>query len=248
VTQPFVLIVDDNLELAENLAEILSDEGFDCEMADSGEGALELMRTRTFSLVISDIRMAGMSGIELLRQVNVQAPATPVVLMTAYARDRVMQDAALHGAVDVLRKPVDMAALCDLVAVVGGRAQGVQRCVLLVEDDADLRDNLEEVLSTWSGHQVTAVGSRAEALAAVERRAYDFAVLDVRLPDGSGLELARTLRERLQENCPMVVIISGFPDDVDAGKKPITERDAPRMQVLRKPFSPAALLSIMRPG
>jgi two-component system, NtrC family, response regulator HydG len=241
MTQRCVLIVDDNLELAENITEILEEEGFDCEMADSGERALELMRSNAYALVISDIRMAGMSGVDLLREVSQRWPATPVVLMTAYARDRVVQDAQRHGAVDVLRKPIDIAALCDLVALLGRRREG--RAVLVVEDDADLRENLREALSTWSGHEVTTVGSRAEALAAVERRSYDFALLDVRLPDGSGLELARTLRERL-ERCPTLVIMSAYVDEVGAAAKAI-EADAP-IEVLRKPFSPAALLSIMR--
>ena len=63
--RPCVLIVDDNLELAENIAEILEDEGFDCDMADSAEHALERLASTRFSLVISDIRMDGMTGVEL---------------------------------------------------------------------------------------------------------------------------------------------------------------------------------------
>jgi two-component system, NtrC family, response regulator HydG len=248
MTQRRVLIVDDNVELAENMAEILEEEGFGCEMADSGERALELMQTTAFSLVISDIRMAGMSGVDLLRQVNRRWPETPVVLMTAYARDRVVQDAHRHGALDVLRKPVDLEALCDLVALFGGRAEAEGRSILVVEDDEDLRDNLHELLCGWSRHRVTAVGSRAEALAAIERQAFDFAVLDVRLPDGSGLELARALRERLEERCPTLVIMSAFVEEVGTAVSTVKRHDAPVVEVLRKPFSPAALLSIMRTG
>lgn len=247
MTKRCVLIVDDNLELAENIAEILEDEGLACQMAESGERALELMQTRAFSLVISDIRMAGMSGVELLREVGRRWPATPVVLMTAYARERVMQDAQQHGAVDVLCKPIDMAALCDLVALVGGAEAKVKRSILVVEDDEDLCENLTEVLGSWSGHDVTAVASQAEALAALDRCKYDLAVLDVRLPDGSGLELARTLRDRLGEGCPTLVVMTAYSDEVGTAMRTITAHGAP-VEVLRKPFSPAALLSIMRPG
>jgi two-component system, NtrC family, response regulator HydG len=244
--RPHVLIVDDNLDLAENLAEILEDEGLGCEIVGSAEEALEYLESTPFSLVISDIRMEGMSGVELLREVNARWPETPVVLMTAYARDRVLEDAQRHGAIDVLRKPLDMKALFDLVALVGTRTAGLEHSILLVEDDADLRENLTEVLSSWTAHDVTAVGSAAQALAAVERRAYDFAIVDVRLPDGSGLELARTLRERLGARCPTLVIMSAYPDEVGTAVQTKDRDDAPVVEVLCKPFSPAALLSIMR--
>lgn len=244
---PCVLIVDDNVELAENLVEILEDEGLACTTAESAERALELMQSTTFSLVISDIRMAGMSGVDLLREVGLRWPETPVVLMTAYARDRVVEDAQRHGAIDVLRKPLDMQALCDLVTLLGSRES--KRSILVVEDDADLRENLSEVLGAGTGgHEITAVGSRAEALAAAERRPYDFAVLDIRLPDGSGLELARTLRERLGERCPTLVIMSAYPEEVGTAVQSIARAGPPVVEVLRKPFSPDALLSIMRPS
>lgn len=238
-----VLIVDDNVDLAENICEILEEEGLEAVMAESAEQALRLMEDTSFSLVISDIRMAGMTGVELLRRVSTRWPETPVVLMTAYARDRTVQDARREGAVEVLRKPLDVGALVELVDEIGAR-----RSILVVEDDEDLRENLRDILASASGgHHVMAVASQSEALASVERRSYDFAVIDIRLPDGSGLELARALQERLEGGCPAIVFMSAFPDEIGAAARAMTGATAP-VEVLRKPFSPAALLSIVRPS
>ncbi len=80
-----VLVVDDNRELAENVAEILEDEGCRVTLAHSGEEALELGSADHFDLVLTDIRMPGISGIELVRRLSERDPAAKFLLMSAYS-------------------------------------------------------------------------------------------------------------------------------------------------------------------
>lgn len=80
-----ILIVDDEVQVLESLRRLLRREGFDIEVALSGEEALEKLRTFTPDIVISDFRMRGMNGAELLDQVMAVAPAAVRVLLSGQA-------------------------------------------------------------------------------------------------------------------------------------------------------------------
>lgn len=111
-----VLIVDDNAELAENLAEIFADEGCDVALAYSGEQALELADGRHFDLVLTDIRMPGIDGIELVRRMAGRDPGAQYLLMTAYTSDALLREARAMGVVRaVLAKPLALEQLLSLV-------------------------------------------------------------------------------------------------------------------------------------
>lgn len=108
-----VLVVDDNTELAENLAEILADAGHDTRVASSAAAALALGDCFDFALL--DVRMDGMDGVELLAALKRRCPNTICVMMTAFSRDERLDAARGLGACRVLHKPVHVAELLDLV-------------------------------------------------------------------------------------------------------------------------------------
>ena len=102
-----VLVVDDNRPLAENLAEILTDEGCCVRTAFSAEEALGAAAELRPDLVLTDIRMPGMNGIELVQRLAVRAPTAIFLLMTAYTADAVLMSAAQLGLIRaVLAKPL----------------------------------------------------------------------------------------------------------------------------------------------
>jgi DNA-binding NtrC family response regulator len=227
-----VLIVDDNVDLAENLAEILEDEGFEPAVARSGEEAVQRLGEQSFDLVISDMRMDGMSGLDLLRMVNERWPMTPVVVMTAYARDHQVHAARREGAVEILSKPTDAAALVRLVATI---ASSDARRILLVEDDDDLRDNLVEVLDNLDGASVIAAATVEEARKRLSSGRFDIAIVDVRLPDGSGFVLRDELRALPPAQRPRVVLMTAYADELQG-----------EPSFLEKPFPPSALIAVVR--
>ena len=111
-----VLVVDDNRLLAENLAEILTDEGCHVHTAFSAEEALGVAEGICPDVVLADIRMPGMNGVELIRRLVVRAPAAIFLLMTAYTSDQVLTDASHLGVVRaVLAKPRVMDSLLALL-------------------------------------------------------------------------------------------------------------------------------------
>jgi DNA-binding NtrC family response regulator len=105
---PRLLIVDDDPGQRSLLDSFLRGQGFDTVLAESGERALELLPTKQFSMMISDVRMPGLSGLETLQRARKHFPALPVLLVTAYTDIREAVAAMRDGAVNYLAKPIDL--------------------------------------------------------------------------------------------------------------------------------------------
>lgn len=102
-----ILVVDDELIVRDSLREWLADEGFSVDMADSGQTALSMLSEKRYHLMLTDIKMPGMDGVELLKQAAQYFPELPIVMMTAYATVETAVDALKTGALDYLLKPFD---------------------------------------------------------------------------------------------------------------------------------------------
>lgn len=120
---PRILIVDDDAGQRSLLSSFLKGQGFEIVTADSGERALETLQGGGFSMMISDVRMPGISGLETLQRAREQNALLPVLLVTAYADIREAVGAMRDGAVNYLAKPID---LDELLASVQ-KATGVNR-------------------------------------------------------------------------------------------------------------------------
>jgi heterodisulfide reductase subunit A len=110
-----ILVVDDELVVRDSLKEWLVDEGFWVDMAESGAAALEKMSQQAYHLMLLDIKMPGMDGVEVLRRAKEMHPALPVLMMTAYGTIETAVEAMKMGALDYLMKPFDPAALVPMV-------------------------------------------------------------------------------------------------------------------------------------
>jgi two-component system response regulator HydG len=100
-----ILLVDDDLDMLETLAEGLGERGFEVVTARSGEAALHQVDERPVDVVVTDLRMAGIDGIELLGQLREQSPELPVIVMTAYSAIETAIEAVRRGAYHYLAKP-----------------------------------------------------------------------------------------------------------------------------------------------
>jgi signal transduction histidine kinase len=105
-TQDRILIVDDSMTVRAALAKQLSIR-YDCSQAHSYMDALNELRQSEFQIVITDINMPGLSGVELLRKINERYPETSVIMLTAVNRPQVVLEAMRDGAFDYLIKPCD---------------------------------------------------------------------------------------------------------------------------------------------
>ncbi len=102
-----ILIVDDDDNMAKTLARVLELRGYQAEVANSGEEALQLAQGNHFDCLLSDIKMPGMSGVELFQAFQRHHPETPIMMMTAYTPSDLLTDSITEGVVAILNKPLD---------------------------------------------------------------------------------------------------------------------------------------------
>jgi len=110
-----ILVVDDEKSQREILEMILGGEGYDVTTAASGEAALKFAKDRRFDLALTDLKMTGMDGIELLQQLLAYDSSIIVILLTAHGSIESAKEALRRGAFDYLEKPYDKSALLETI-------------------------------------------------------------------------------------------------------------------------------------
>jgi len=232
-----VLVVDDNRALADNLAEILADEGCAPTTAYSAEEALRTAEDTHFDIVLTDIRMPGMSGVELIQRLSAREPTTIFLLMTAYTSDQMLSAAAHLGVVRaVLAKPLAVEKLLDLLP----RRAGGGR-ILVVESDGGLATNLRA-----RGYEVHHADSLERAHTMMEAIVPDIAVIDVCLPDGDGVTLARELCTRRASESPgriPMIVLTALGHEVDEDE--LRRIASLPIQFITRPFATESLLAAL---
>src|SRR3990172_3239325 len=181
MTEAFrVLVVDDEPARRELVGGFLVKRGFEAVLAEDGRAALELFKREPFDLVLTDQKMPGLSGIELIEAVRRQNPETPVIVMTAFGTIETAVAAIKAGAVDYLTKPLNLDELLHRVHQVRER----QRL---------LRENRELRLALSERHRVEGIigesGRMQELLSLVKRVASSDATVLIRGESGTRKEL-----------------------------------------------------------
>jgi CheY-like chemotaxis protein len=103
-----ILVVDDNPSIASILADILDVKGFEVHAANSGAEAIEILQDHPVDVMLTDVKMPDMNGVELYRATRKLYPNLTTVLMTAYAADDLIQQGLTEGIKTVLSKPVNI--------------------------------------------------------------------------------------------------------------------------------------------
>ena len=245
-----VLVIDDNAELAENIGEILEEIGVDVHLAENAEAALACFDDQQWSLVVTDVRMPGIDGIELLALLKERSPGTPVLVMTGYADRDTVARAHDSGALAVVNKPLNLDDFIELVE----RLAEAEHSVLVVEDDVALVSNLTDILCAEHGvlpHPATSISLARRLANAVDFRV---ALIDLRLPDGDGIALVRELIERPDGSTRPIIVMTGYPDQLgelreigeDVRARDPTPDAGSKLIVMTKPFQVPRLLERLR--
>ena len=132
-----ILVADDDAVIRKGLLRILTAEGYEVETVSNGRAALERLEQKRFKLLVTDLKMPGMSGLEVLASIRTSQPELPVVLITGYAAIDNAVEAMKNGATDYLSKPFENAELVEKV-----RNAIKTRAVLI--DDICLRREMSE--------------------------------------------------------------------------------------------------------
>ncbi len=134
-----LLLVDDERSTLVSLEKIFKREGYQVLLASSGEQALDTFRSRAVNLVLTDLKLPGLSGVDLLRHVKTLAPETEVILMTAFGTVETAVEAMKLGAYDYITKPFKRNQVLKAVR------QAIERQALVAENRA-LRAELDQML------------------------------------------------------------------------------------------------------
>ncbi len=225
------LVVDDEPSLLVTLAANLELAGFDVVDAADARVALELARLERFDLVLSDIRMPGMNGVQLFRQIREHKADLPVILMTAFTVEALMEEAIQAGVYTILTKPF------DIDHVVAALARAARRpAVLILEGTGEGAQPLSECLSRI-GVRCRVEGSAPAAIEAARKGEVDVCLVDA--VHRSAVEVM----DRIRAVAPAVTFIGLESREARDSTGALFERGA--FACLRRPFDTAALVSLL---
>ncbi len=239
-TETSILVVDDDLHLLELLVETLESFDYQVTAAHSGPEALEKLAGRSYDLVITDIRMPGMDGIELLNEVRKRYSGLPVLLISGFSGSEAVGATSADGFVP---KPFRFANMEQLIENALESQSGKQRSeirrVLIVDRDQSFRKVLSDALEQY-GFAAFTVGSAAEALAEMEHGRFDILITELNAGDTPASVLLKEVQLMRPET---VAIVTG--EDLPPGG-PVPEFDTDSfVGFLGKPFRIEDLLRLL---
>ena len=179
-----LLIVDDEANTLASLSRAFRLEGHEAAVCDNANKALELAKSQSFDLILSDVVMPGKDGLALLEELKAQGVPTPVVMMSGQAHIEMAVRATRLGALDFLEKPISTEKLLLTV-------ENALKLGRLERENRDLERRLGKHEIVWKGETMRRVMAQVERVAASETR------VCILGETGTGKELvARTLHER----------------------------------------------------
>jgi DNA-binding NtrC family response regulator len=243
-----LLLVDDEQEFLEAIEPGLVHRGFEVTTARDGRSALNLLSSHSFDVVVLDVKMPGIDGIDTFREIKRAAPTLPVIILTGHGHIDQAFEAVKEGIYEYLTKPCDVRDLARTARRAAGSSPGQAGSeqiygkdvrLLLVDDDLEFLASLAPSLER-RGVQVVECHTGEDAIAKASERIFDVALVDVVMPGMDGL----TLLSRLKEVDPLleVIILTGNPrlDDMHHALKTGAQ------DYLIKPQSVEDLLRVIR--
>ncbi len=222
--------------MVRTLVDVMRLHGWEADGAHSGEAAVDAVRERDYAVVLMDVRMTGINGLEAFKAMKAVRPGVRVILMTAYTATEILAEAEREGALRILSKPVAVGELIEILK----QATAASRAVLVVDDDTAFLKTLRMVLEQ-NGYATFTAATLDEALGMLESTSPGAVVLDLRL---NGITAPETVLA-IKHLSPSVALIlcSGYGAALDE----TTSSMSPRLvhASLHKPFSPNALLEIL---
>jgi len=198
-----ILVVDDDRRIVKTTCDILKIKGYDPIAAYSGEEAVEKVRSDPPDCVLMDIKMTGINGVEALKQMQEIVPALPVVLVSAYATNDLIEEAKHAGAYAILSKPLNFPIILSFLSLLRQ-----EESILIVDDDPNFCKTLKDIL-TMRGIKVETESEPQKVLGHLENN-YKLAIvlLDLNLGAVNGVDLLKEVRAKYPAK--PVVLVTGY--------------------------------------
>lgn len=226
-----VLIVDDDQNMRLTLSEILSKDGYQVRTASTGEEAVELCRTLIFRVILMDVRMPGIDGLEAFRQIRQHCQRSQIILMSAYSNSELESAALSQGVLAFLQKPLDIEAVLTLITRVMSTA------VLYAGDIDEHEKELERAL-VEQGFLATFVPGAEDLLAQIEQIHYDMLIVDCDALPRSRIDGIISAARQIRPDIAVVRAIGA-----ESTSQSVTPGDG--AAVLNKPILLSALVTLL---
>jgi len=236
VTALRILIADDERDLAMGVADLLETEAHHVILAHRGDTTLDLAREQTFDMIFLDVKLPGMTGIEILGDLRLAQPDARIVLMTGYRLDNLLAEVAGGGGHAVLRGALAGTRMTALIREVGPGG------IVLAVDEKGLLARLLENYPREAGMAVGCAKIESEALNLAVTAGLDVLILDLGVPVARALETCLAIQKQTPDLAK--IIVAKLPDDGKSIVNPL--RSISVTGCLFKPFDPGDLLQVVR--
>ena len=230
-----VLVVDDDVNFCDSISKILIKKGYDVSSAHSGFKALEVAEEKALDIVLMDIKMPVMDGVETYKRLKAIRPSIKVILMSAFSIDDLIKDALREGVYAVVRKPFEIETIVNMIE----RAK-LGALVAIVDDDPEICKSMKSSIER-KGYHVSTCLTGKEAISMAKEIKYDVYFIDMKMPALNGLEVYLEIRKI--DPKATVVFMTAYRQEMDALIKQIADNGA--YTCLYKPFDIDEVLKII---
>lgn len=197
-----VLVVDDDASQIRTMSLILRRKGYEVATACDGFEAIEKVEKETFDIILIDIKMPVMNGVDAYKKIKKIQPGSVVIMMTAYAVEDLIQEALKQGAYSVLHKPLDMDQVTSLIGEALKERNG--GFILIVDDDESICVTLKNILMR-KGYVAGVAYTGEEAISLAKKKKAKVIILDMKLPTINGLETYLAIKEITPETVAIMI-------------------------------------------
>ena len=229
------MVVDDNIDFAFSLSEILKDENYTVECRHSGEDAIEAFAQHDFDVVLLDMKLPRISGVEVFFEIRKIKPEITVLMMSGHSVTDLMAQAVDGGTYRIFYQSIRHESLAATLGEM--RAGGL---ALVVDDDSGIVDSIQQALDA-DGFSVLVHAGGREVIEKVLADAPDFLVLDQQRPIVQGFEIYWELKQ-LDRTLP-TLIVTPRPDDDYVTIEKLNQFSVCGYFI--KPFNPFELLPVL---
>ncbi len=223
-----VLLVDDEEDFLTASSQALQRRGLEVDVAPNGVTALEMVDAKQYDVIVLDVKMPDIDGIEVFRIIRRKYPNLPVILLTGHSSIDDAFQTSKDGIADYLSKPIDMDDMVARIREVVVRFKqresedrepppppdsSVPVRVILIDDEVRFLDSMKRVLERRN-LDVDTAESGEQGLTLLKEKLVDVVVLDIKMPGMDGLEVLRRIKTYYPS--VQVIMLTGHPSYVTA--------------------------------
>ena len=218
-----LLLVDDEEDFVTSSSQALNRRGFEVSIALNGVTALEMMDKQIYDVIVLDVKMPDIDGIEVFNQIIKKYPELPVILLTGHSSFDDAFQTARNGVADYLNKPIEIEKLAEHIEEAVRKAGELQKNkltdaktyslendirIMLIDDEVEFLESMKKILQRRK-MIVTIAESGEKGLSLLKKDIVDVVVLDVKMPGMDGLEVLRRIKEHYLSI--EVILLTGHP-------------------------------------